>query len=231
VLEPAGGGHVRPTAKVFEATFPIQTHVFAGGNTADDLGLVVLAHGLEMDHSLITGQHAAHDGFVLLGEFAHALFDGLEVLGGEGAFVGKVVIETVLDDRPDGDLRLGEEFLDGIGQQVRGGMANHLQTIRIPLGDDRQRRIRFDAVAGIHQTRRLASPDPATQCRLGQPSANGSRHLGHRQRLGKLTTGTVRQGDGDHGNTPKLKRKNAAKAALKVTITVIRDRASRRSRA
>jgi hypothetical protein len=51
---------------------------------------------------------ARHDralhGNILGGQFLHPRLDALQVLGGEGALEGEVVIEAVFDHRADGDL-------------------------------------------------------------------------------------------------------------------------------
>ncbi len=56
---------------------------------------------------------------VALRDFGHALFDRGEILGRERPLVGKVVVEAVFDDRTDGDLRVGEQLLHRVGEQVR----------------------------------------------------------------------------------------------------------------
>jgi hypothetical protein len=107
----AGAGHVRAAAQVLEAAFGVQRHVLAGRDAADDLGLVVLADALEVRHGLVARQHAPRDRFVLGGQLRHALLDGHQVLGREGALVREVVEEAVLDHRADGHLRLGNSSL------------------------------------------------------------------------------------------------------------------------
>ena len=64
-----------------------------------------------------------------------------EILGREGSRVREVVVEAVFDHRTDGHLRFREELLDGLRQQVRGGMADDLQPLRVAFGDDRERRV------------------------------------------------------------------------------------------
>ena len=66
----------------------------------------------------------------------HALLDGREVFRGERTLVGEVVVEAVLDHRADGDLGVREQLLHGLGQEVRRGMAHHLQAFRDRVGDD-----------------------------------------------------------------------------------------------
>ena len=78
-------------------------------------------------------------------------FDRRQIFRREWARVGEVVVETVFDRRADGDLRLGEQLLDGIGQQVRGGMADQLEAIGIAVGDDREFAVLVDREAGIDE--------------------------------------------------------------------------------
>ena len=61
----------------------------------------------------------------------------------------EIVIETVFDDRPDGNLRSGPQLLHGLGHHVRRIMPDHLERPRIFTGDD------LDP-AGIHRIRQIA---------------------------------------------------------------------------
>ena len=106
---------MRTAAQVFKLALAVEGDVLIGRNTGDDFCLVVLAHFTKMRHGLITRQYAAGDGFIPGGEFAHFLFNGLQIFRGERPFVGKIVKETVLDHRADGDLCLREKALDGVG--------------------------------------------------------------------------------------------------------------------
>ena len=60
------------------------------------------------------------------GQLFHALFDGLEVLGREGGVPQEIVIVTGLDGRADAGLGLGIEIEDGVGQEVRGAVPQHI---------------------------------------------------------------------------------------------------------
>jgi hypothetical protein len=151
VLQATRAGHVRAAAEVLEAALAVQAHVLAGRDAADDLGLVVLALGLEVLNRLVARQHSAHHGLVLRSQLAHALLDGGQVLGREGALAGEVVVEAVVDDRADGHLRLGEQLLHGIGQQVRRAVADDLEAVGVLVGDDGQRRVGLEAVAEVDE--------------------------------------------------------------------------------
>jgi len=194
-LELAGAGHVGAAAQVFERAFAVQAHILVARDAGDDLGLVVLAQALEIGHGFVARQHAALHGLVLGGQVGHALFDRHQVFGREGALVGEVVEEAVLDHRADGHLRLGEQVLDGIGQQVGRGVADDLQTIGVLGRHDGQRAVGRDLVAGVHHL----VADLAGQGRLGQASADRCRYFGDRDRAGKLSLRTVGERDVDHG--------------------------------
>ncbi len=81
---------------------------------------------------------------LLLDDLLHLLFDLRQVVGREGALVGEVVIEAVVDHRADRDLRAGEQALHGLRQQVRGGMAQDIQRLGALLGDDLERGVMVD---------------------------------------------------------------------------------------
>ena len=125
VFELAGARYVGATAEVFKGAFAVKADVFIGRNAGDDLGLVMLAHVFEIDNRVITRQNAAHHGLVFVGELGHALFDGYQVFRRETAAERKVIKKAVFDHWANSDLRLWKKFFDGIGQQMRGGMANN----------------------------------------------------------------------------------------------------------
>jgi hypothetical protein len=183
VLELAGTGHVRAAAQVLEIAFAVQTDVLVGWNAGNDFGLVMLTQTLEISHRLIAWQNAAHHRLVLVGQLGHALFNGHQVFWREGAAVGKVVIKTVVDHRTDGDLRLGEQLLDGISQQVRGRVAYQFQAFRVFGRHNSQLGIGAHAETGVHQL----TIDFATQGRFGQACTNGCGHLGHGHGAWKFT--------------------------------------------
>src|SRR3546814_1715153 len=81
-------------------------------NGRNDLGLVVLAYALEIRYGVVAQPLFASDDFVFLGQLGHFLFDGFQIVGRERPFIGKVVIETVVDDRAYGYLRIGTQRLD-----------------------------------------------------------------------------------------------------------------------
>ena len=83
-------------------------------------------------HRLVARHDAARHLLSALASSAILRFDRRQVLGREGPLVREVVVEAVLDHRADGHLRVREELLDRLRQQVRGGMADDLEAVRRP---------------------------------------------------------------------------------------------------
>ena len=218
VLQLARTRHVRAAAEVFELAFAVQRDVFVRRDARDDLGLVVLAQALEIGHRLVAWQHTALNLLVLLRQLRHLGFDGDQVFGREGSLVREVVVEAVFDDRADRDLRLGEELLHRIRQQVRGRVADDFQAVGVFLGQDRQHRVGVDAVAGVDDLGLGALPHAAGQSGLGQAGADGGRDLGHRHGAFELTLGTVGQLNGNHDEqTPESKKRGDEPRFLMMT--------------
>ena len=53
---------------------------------------------------LVAGVRAHHKGVVVLDDFAHAVLDLFEVFGHKGVGAVEIVVEAVLDRRPDGEF-------------------------------------------------------------------------------------------------------------------------------
>ena len=107
--------------------------------------------------------------------------DYVQILRRERAGVGEVVIKAVFDHGPDGDLGFREQLFDRVGQQVGGGVANHLQALGVFGGHDGQLGIARDGVAGVHQF----TVDLTGQCRFGQACTDAGGDLGHGDWAGK----------------------------------------------
>ena len=141
-LELAGRGHVRAAAEVDELAFRVQRDRLGGRDRRDDLRLVVLAHVLEELDRVVARHFRAQHLLVLARELGHLRFDRRNVLGREGALVREVVVEAVLDHRPDRYLRLRKQLLHRVGEQMRGRVTDDVDAFRIAVGDDRERRRR-----------------------------------------------------------------------------------------
>ena len=132
-------GRCGPRHKVDELTLPVQRDVLVARYALDDLRLVVLALLLEKLDRAPTLPHLAGDGLVAVHDLAHARLYGLEVLERKRLLAGEVIVEPVLDGRPDRHLCLGVELLDRLGHHVRGIVAQQLQTLRRIARDDLDR--------------------------------------------------------------------------------------------
>ena len=195
VLEFAGAWHVGSAAQVFEAAFAVQAHFLVLRNALDDLRLVVLAQALEILHGFVTRQHAAHHGLILGSEFRHALFDGGQVLGRERTLVAEVVVEAVFDHRADGDLRIREQLLDGVGQQVGGGVADDFQPLGVFGCEDGEPAVTGDGKARVdHLVVHLARDGG-----LGQSRSDRGGNIGDGDGPRKLALRTVGERDLNHG--------------------------------
>ena len=193
-LELAGRGHVRAAAKVDEIALAVQRDVLARRDRGDDLGLVVLADALEEVHCLVARPHLAMHGNLALRDLAHALLDRLQVLGGEGALVREVVVEAVVDHRPDRHLGVGKELLHRVREQVGGGVADDFEAFGILVGDDGEIRVRFEAMREIDQLPVGATGDR----RLGETGADRGCDLGNGHRMIEAAHGTIGERDVGH---------------------------------
>ena len=98
------------------------------GQVADVLHLELLLALLHQLDGLGAGQDEGLDGQVLLGDLAHLLLDGSQVLVGE-LFVAQVyiVVEAVVGGGAVAKVSLGIEALDGLGHDVGGGVTQDVQ--------------------------------------------------------------------------------------------------------
>ncbi len=141
-LDPAGRGAVRAAAEVLEGAVAVERDgldAFARDQVADQLDLVVLALALE-DLDRLGDRHvAALEGLVGLDVGAHRRLDLLQVGVGDLDVVGEVevVVEAVLDRRPDRHLGAGVELLHRLGHHVGGVVADQVERLGVAVGEDR----------------------------------------------------------------------------------------------
>ena len=140
----AGVVQVRPAAQVDEVI------VLIGGDGRRFLGLLaIFVHAASLQPldqldlvglvgEKLLGRDRADllpDERILAGrDLAHAFLDRLQIFGREGfqravrvATQIKIVVETVLDRRPDGDARVREALDHRLGHHMRGGVAQLVQ--------------------------------------------------------------------------------------------------------
>jgi hypothetical protein len=118
---------VRSAAEIDPVALAVERDRLVGRNRGDDLRLVLLADRLEEPDRLIPAHDFSFNRKIFLHDLGHPLLDRAEVLGREGTLVREVVVEAVLDHRPDRHLRPGEELLHCLRHQVRGRVAQDVE--------------------------------------------------------------------------------------------------------
>ena len=121
-LDAAGGVQMRAGAQIGELTLAVEADDGVLGQVVDQLdlvGLFLLFHELD---GLFAGQLKALELELFLADLAHLGFQRVQMLLGKVERRVKVVIEAVVDARPDGKLHLGIEALDRLRQHVGAGV-------------------------------------------------------------------------------------------------------------
>ncbi len=202
---------MRPATQVDPIALAVEADLVLLGNARDDLCLVDLAQPLEELHCIVARHHPARDFLVSLRQLVHPGLDGGDVLGREGTLEGEVVVEAILDNGTDGHLGFGEQLLHGLGQKMRGRVADDLQAVRVLVRDNRQLRIGADDVRGIDQL-----PVDATGERgLAQACTNIRGNLVDRYGVVEGALTAIRQGDDGHGEHSWQQRPRAPEVAEK----------------
>ncbi|MNS68507.1 hypothetical protein D3C72_1017910 [compost metagenome] len=189
-----GGREVRPPAQVGPFALLVDGDGLRARQVADQLGLVGLAHRLEMLDRRVAVPDLTLQRGAPVDDLAHLLFDLGEVVGREGLVAGEVVIEAVLDGRADGDLGAGEELLHGLGQHVGGVVTDGLQRLGIVAHQQAEVAVAVDDAV---QVALLAVPDDQGRL-LGQRGRDGGGHVAARRAGRILTHGAVGEFQFDH---------------------------------
>ena len=96
---------MRPAAEICPFALAIKLHLLIGGNGVDQFDLERFALLFEQALRLLARHGSLRERLVAGDNLAHALFDRREILGRERLIAEKVVVEAVLDHRPNRDLR------------------------------------------------------------------------------------------------------------------------------
>ena len=128
-LDRRRGLQVRAAAEIGEVALRVQRDRALGG--VDELDLVLLAFGREPLARLVGRDLVAVPG-AAFGQLAlHLGLDRLEVGVVDRSRELEVVVEAVLDRRPDRDLDARVEAAHGLGEQVRRRVAEHRERVRV----------------------------------------------------------------------------------------------------
>ena len=158
----AGIGHMRPAAQVAPAALAgLRIDVVVDGElgAADlhDIGTALASDETklerliaELDRGRALFDDPAREPLPRFHDDDHALLEDLEVLRGERPIDVEVVVEAILDRRPDAELRLRKRVLDRLGEHVGGRVAKHGEALW------RIHRHRFDHIGVGDLSREIA---------------------------------------------------------------------------
>ena len=194
---------MRPAAEIDERPLAIDGDRFAGGNSLDDLRLVLLADAAEVLHRRAAFPDLAVHRFVAGHDLAHPLLDAFEVLGGERLVAGEVVVEAVLDGRADRDLGLGPELLDRLREHVGRVMSQQIEALGLGTGDDGGARVRLDDGGEV----RKRAVEPHRDRVAGKSPSDGLGELEPGHGPVEAADGSVRKGDVRHGEVLVTRRR------------------------
>ena len=173
-LELAGRGHVRPAAQVDEIALLVER------NLARPTGIEAMISALYSSPWSRKNFTASSRGITLrttgmsrLAISPMRFSIAARSSGRERALVGEVVVEAVFDHRADRDLRLREQLLDRVREQVRRRMAQDLEALGVALGDDRELGVALDRDSWCRPGGRRpcppAPPAPGRRRSTGRP--------------------------------------------------------------
>ena len=182
-------------AEVRPASLAIKADLLVRRNGRNDLGLVAFTKVGEELHGSIPGHHSPFHGQIGRDDFPHPGLNGDHVFRREGPLEGEIVVKAVLNHGPNGDLGLRKQGLDRLGQQVGGGMPEHLQAGWVLRRHYRELRVLLDQMARIHQL----IVDPPGQGGTGEAGANSCGDLSHRNGAVKYSLAAIWQSDDGHG--------------------------------
>ena len=128
-LDAAGGVQMRAGAEVNEFALTVERDDGILRQVVDELDLVRLIALLHELQRFGARELKALETQLFLADLAHLGLELFEHLGRERLRAVKIIIETVLDGRADGQLHLGVQALHGLGENVAGGV-----TVGISVG-------------------------------------------------------------------------------------------------
>ena len=123
--------HVRAAAKIEPVALFVDFDLLVGRNGIDELDLEGLTHVAESLLRLLARPGFLCERFVARDDLAHLLFDDRQIFQRERLVASKVVIKSVFDDRPDGDLCAGPKILHRFSEHVGGVMPDQLERARV----------------------------------------------------------------------------------------------------
>mmetsp|Transcript_22849 Transcript_22849/g.38119 ORF Transcript_22849/g.38119 Transcript_22849/m.38119 type:complete len:278 (+) Transcript_22849:3302-4135(+) len=117
---------VRAATQVLPVAVPIHAQRLVTRNGVDQLDLIGLAPVLVILDRHVALPHFGADRLALVDDLFHLFLDHTQIFGGEGFGPVKVIVPAVFDDRADGDLGVGPDFLHGARHDVGQIVADQL---------------------------------------------------------------------------------------------------------
>jgi hypothetical protein len=194
VADLARRSHVRPAAKVEPVALPVNLDLLIRRNGVDQLDLEHLALVGEDVFGVLARPDFLRERSVPLHDLAHLRFDPRQVVRRERLVPEEVVVEAVLDHRPDGHLRARIEFLHRLGHHMRRVVADEFECARIVAGDDLDAGVLVDLVGNVGE---LAIERHRHRL-LGERLRDALGDLAPGDAGGKLTNGIIGEGQMDH---------------------------------
>jgi hypothetical protein len=175
-------GHMRPAAEIEPLALRVDFDLVPLGYGVDQLELEGFALVGEQRLRLLAVHDLAGERGIARDDLAHLGLDDGKIVGREGLIPREVVIEAVLDDRANGDLRAGIELLHGLGHHMRRVVADERERLGIGTREEFDRRVGRDGRSEVGkravETHRHRALRKRRRDRLGDVEARGAgRHL------------------------------------------------------
>ena len=185
---------MRAAAQIEPVALLVDFELLVFRNGVDQLDLEAFAAVAKHVLGVLARPHFLGERLVARDDLAHLLFDRGEILGRERLVAEEIVIKTVLDHRPDGDLGAGPQRLHGFGEHVRGVVADQLERARVVAGEELDLGIVLDRIGKVGKLAVERHGDRALGKRrrnpLGDVEAGGVLRI--------VPTRAVGKGHGDH---------------------------------
>src|SRR6266571_1261423 len=204
-LDAFGRRDVRAAAEVDEFSGGVERNHRLAGLFFHQLAFENLITLLVEIQSFGLGNELALVWEVLGGELVHLFFDFGEIFRSEGLVAEEFVEEAGVNRRTDAELHVRVEFHHGGGEQMRGGMTEDEEGIRIFFGEDLQVHVMVERPSQVNQLafavflrsvltgRGLG--DAGDKCGIGKTRRNFPCDIGRSRALGDFLNAAIRQCD------------------------------------
>ncbi len=130
---------MRAGAEIHKLSLIIERNLRILRQILDQLKFVILATAAHEINRFLPGDVFAHHRLVLRDNPAHFLLDFDEIFVGKPTFDVEIIVEAVVDGRPNGQFCLRVQALYRLSQNVAGRMAQCAQTFRVLRRQNLQR--------------------------------------------------------------------------------------------